>query len=124
MTRRARFAAFAACAVLAVTGCSEHQINESGDRAASAVASSVRAAQPALKSSERAARDIALAAEVHANLVAQTGVNALHVRVAARGTTITLSGRAASAGVKQTLLAAARRTPGVATVVDRVEIRS
>ena len=115
-------AAFVACALLAA--CSAHDVDETGNRAADAVASGVRAAQPALKSSERAARNVALAAAVHANLVAQTGVNALHVRVAARGTTVTLTGRAQTAGLKSTLLDAARHTAGVATVVDRVEIHS
>ena len=122
MTRYRRLGIVALCALLAA--CSERQVNDAGNRAASAVASGVREAQPALKSSERAARNVALAAAVHANIVAQTGVNALHVRVAARGATVTLTGRARSAGLKATLLDAARHTAGVATVIDRVEVGS
>ena len=114
--------AFATCVLLAA--CSEHQVNEAGDRAANAIASGARAAQPALTSSERAARNVALEASVHANIVAQTGLNALHVRVAAHGSTVTLTGRAPNAGIKETMLDAARHTSGVATVVDRVAVHS
>ena len=110
------------CALL--SACTERQANDAGDRAANAVATGVRAAQPALRKTKRVADDVALAAAVQANLVAQTGVNGFHVRVVARGTTVTLTGRAATPGLKATLLAAARKTAGVATVVDRVEIRS
>ena len=68
------------------------------------------------------ARDAGVVAAVTANLVAQTGVNAIHVKVTAHAGAATLAGTVASAALKSTMLEAARRSYGVKSVVDRLEV--
>jgi len=69
------------------------------------------------------AGDVALAARITGALVAQTGINALSVHVSVNGGAVTLSGHAPSAAIKATMLAAAKGTPGVRNVDDRIAVR-
>lgn len=66
--------------------------------------------------------DLAVAAGVEAAITAQTGVNVSTVRVAASSGTVTLSGTAPSDAVRATMVAAAKRAPGVRNVVDRIAV--
>jgi len=67
--------------------------------------------------------NVELVAAVTGALVAQTGVNVGGIRVRADAGTVTLVGHAPTAAIKATLLAAARKTPGVRNVVDRIAVR-
>ncbi|MGD0473576.1 MAG: BON domain-containing protein [Candidatus Velthaea sp.] len=67
--------------------------------------------------------DAALDAAVEAELTAQGGVNVAGVKVDVNAGTVTLSGHASTAAVKSTLLEAARQTPGVHDVVDRIAVK-
>ena len=66
--------------------------------------------------------DFALAAHVTAALAAQTGVNALSVKVAADNGKVTLAG-SVPASVKDTMLQTARSIKGVSTVVDDLTVK-
>ncbi len=67
--------------------------------------------------------DAAIVAAVASALAAQTGINVASVRIRADNGTVTLAGHAATAAIKSTLLAAAKKTPGVRNVVDRIAVR-
>lgn len=64
-----------------------------------------------------------LVAAVAAALTAQTGVNVSGVRIRADDGAVTLAGHAASAALKSTMLAVAKKTPGVRNVVDRIVVK-
>ena len=66
--------------------------------------------------------DFALAAHVTAALAAQTGINALSVKVAAQNGTVTLAGTASSS-VKDTMVATAKSVSGVRSVVDDIAVK-
>jgi osmotically-inducible protein OsmY len=68
-------------------------------------------------------RDAALVAEVESALAAQAGVNVTGVRVKVAAGTVTLAGDAPTGAIKSTLVAAARRTPGVRSVIDRITVK-
>jgi osmotically-inducible protein OsmY len=63
-------------------------------------------------------------AAVASSLTAQTGINVTGVTVHADADTgtVTLAGHAPTAAVKSTLVAAARHTPGVRNVVDKITV--
>jgi osmotically-inducible protein OsmY len=67
--------------------------------------------------------DAALVAAVEAELTAQAGVNVTTIKVDASAGNVTLSGHAATAAIKSTLVDAARHTPGVRNVVDRIAVK-
>lgn len=70
-------------------------------------------------------RDAGLVAAVASSLTAQTGVNVsgITVRADAEAGVVTLAGHAPTAAIKSTLVAAARHTPGVRNVVDRIAVK-
>jgi osmotically-inducible protein OsmY len=74
-------------------------------------------------SAAQAVGDVALVAAVESSLAAQAGVNVTGVRVRANAGTVTLTGRAPTAAIKSTLVAAAQKTPGVRNVIDRIAVR-
>lgn len=78
---------------------------------------------PAERGTFDGAGDLALTARVAAALAAQTGVNAVRVRPSVRRGVVTLSGSVPSQAIKETMLAAARRTGGVRAVVDRLTVK-
>ncbi len=59
-----------------------------------------------------------------ANLAAQTGVNAGRVKPEVRDGVVTLSATVPSASVKATILDTVRKTSGVKSVIDRIEVKS
>ena len=67
--------------------------------------------------------DAAIVAAVASALAAQTGINVAGVRIRADNGTVTLAGHAATAALKSTMIAAAKKTPGVRNVVDRIAVR-
>src|SRR5579884_286462 len=67
--------------------------------------------------------DAALAAKINANVAAQTGLNVTRVKSSVRDGVVTLSGTVSSASVKATILDTVRKTSGVRSVVDRVEVK-
>jgi osmotically-inducible protein OsmY len=50
-------------------------------------------------------------------------VNVTGVRVKVAAGTVTLAGDAPTGAIKSTLVAAARRTPGVRNVIDRITVK-
>jgi osmotically-inducible protein OsmY len=74
-------------------------------------------------SAAQAVRNAALVAAVEGALAAQAGINVTGISVRADAGTVTLSGRAPTAAIKSTLVAAARQAPGVRNVVDRIAVR-
>jgi osmotically-inducible protein OsmY len=75
------------------------------------------------RSAAQAVSDVALTAAVESALVAQTGVNVTGIRVSAASGRVTLAGNASTGAIKSTLLDAARHTPGVRNVVDRIAVK-
>lgn len=74
-------------------------------------------------SAAQTVNDAALVAAVEAALTAQTGVNVTGIKVSADAGAVTLSGHANTAAIKSTLVDAARHTPGVRNVVDRITVK-
>jgi osmotically-inducible protein OsmY len=76
-------------------------------------------------SAAQTVRNAGLVAAVASVLTAQTGVNVASVTIHADADagSVTLGGRAATAAIKSTLIAAARKTPGVRNVVDRITVK-
>lgn len=74
-------------------------------------------------STAQAVGDAALVAAVASALAAQTGVNVTGVRIRAAAGTVTLGGHAPTAAVKATMIEAAKKTPGVRNVVDRIAVK-
>ncbi|MDQ2857068.1 MAG: BON domain-containing protein [Candidatus Eremiobacteraeota bacterium] len=67
--------------------------------------------------------DFALAATVRARIAGQAGLNGLNLHVSASGGTVTLAGAVNTPQVRATIVDAARKTPGVKAVVDRIDVR-
>jgi osmotically-inducible protein OsmY len=70
----------------------------------------------------RAAGDFALVSRVRSELIAQTGVNGLKVKIEAHQGLVTLSGSVPSEAVRATMEATARKIPGIRRLVDRTRI--
>ncbi len=70
------------------------------------------------------ARDAGTIAAVTGDLIAQGGINAFGVRVAAHDGAVTLTGKVKSESLRQTLVDAAKHSPGVKSVVDKIEVKS
>ncbi len=68
--------------------------------------------------------DAALATKVTANIAGQAGVNAARVKPQVRDGIVTLSGTVTSDSVKTTILETVRKTSGVKSVIDRIEVKS
>ena len=84
-------------------------------------ASSGERAQPAVtRSASDVLKDSLLRTAVKAALIADVGVSRVSVRVE-RGVA-TLEGKVADAKAKDAALAAARGTPGIRNVVDRIRV--
>ena len=66
------------------------------------------------------ADDFSLATAVRVAVTGQAGVNGIGLGIAARNGEITLSGNVPSAAVHTTVVAAAKKTRGVKSVVDRL----
>jgi len=64
-----------------------------------------------------------LVAAVTSSLTEQAGINVTGIRVRASGGTVTLSGNASTPAIRSTLVAAAKKTPGVRNVVDRIAVK-
>jgi osmotically-inducible protein OsmY len=64
-----------------------------------------------------------LVAAVTSALTEQTGINVTGIRVRADRGTVTLAGSAPTAAIRTTLLAAAKHTPGVRNVVDKIAVK-
>ncbi len=79
---------------------------------------------PKLPSATAQGKDFALAAEVSAALLGQTGINAFSVKPSAHAGVVTLSGTVKSDALKTTILQTARHTAGVKSVVDRIEVKT
>jgi hyperosmotically inducible protein len=75
-----------------------------------------------LPNASRQIGDFALVAAVRANLAAQGGLNGVQVDVKASQGTVTLGGRVATRAIRDTLVAAAKKTAGVKTVVDALVV--
>jgi osmotically-inducible protein OsmY len=77
----------------------------------------------AASSGSKSAGDLALAAQVTGAIAAQTGVNALSVKVEALDGRVTVTGTAPTQAVKDTMLAAVRSIAAVRNVDDRIAVR-
>lgn len=73
-----------------------------------------------LPASTKAARDFALAAAVRVAITGQAGVNGLPLQIAVKSGVVTLEGKVPTAAIHQTVVAAAKGTRGVTSVVDRL----
>jgi osmotically-inducible protein OsmY len=71
----------------------------------------------------RTVGDAALIAAVESALAEQTGINVAGIAVHADAGTVTLGGHAPTAAIRSTAVAAARKTPGVRNVVDRIAVK-
>jgi osmotically-inducible protein OsmY len=60
---------------------------------------------------------------VHAKLVEAAGTNGLRVTVTARSGAVTLAGDVPSQGVADTLVAAAKKAKGVASVASKLAVK-
>jgi osmotically-inducible protein OsmY len=78
---------------------------------------------PNLRGPRETFADAALATKVNANIAAQAGVNVARVKTSVRDGVVTLSGTLSSASVKATILQTVRKTSGVKSVVDRIEVK-
>jgi osmotically-inducible protein OsmY len=67
--------------------------------------------------------DAALATKVNANIAAQAGVNVTRVKTSVRDGVVTLSGTVPAASLKATIVDTVRKTSGVKSVVDRIEVQ-
>lgn len=79
---------------------------------------------PKLPSMGKGVADFALAAAVRANLLGQTGLNGIGLDVRSAGGVVTLRGRVKTSALHATLLAAARATKGVTSIVDELRVGS
>ena len=79
---------------------------------------------PAVRGPRESLGDAALAAKVTANITAQAGINAARIKPSVRDGIVTLSGTVQSAALKATVLQTARKTSGVKSVVDQIEVKS
>lgn len=77
---------------------------------------------PKAPTADEMAADLSLQAKVQTALAAQTGVNALKVRVSVHAGVVTLEGTAASPAVHELVLETTHGVPGVKRVVDRVRV--
>jgi osmotically-inducible protein OsmY len=77
---------------------------------------------PKAPTADEMAADLSLQAKVQTELAAQTGVNALKVRVSVHAGVVTLEGGVASPAVHELMLETARGVPGVKRVIDRVHV--
>lgn len=68
-------------------------------------------------------KELALEAKVEAAIVAQTGVNALHISVHASGETVTLAGTVPNMKIKETAVRTASKVGGVSIVLDRLRVQ-
>ena len=75
----------------------------------------------ALPSSTKAASDFALAAAVRVAIAGQAGVNSIPLQVGVKSGVVTLAGHVPSAAVHETVVAAAKGTHGVKSVVDHLQ---
>jgi hyperosmotically inducible periplasmic protein len=78
---------------------------------------------PAMRGPKEQFADVALGAKVAANIAAQAGVNAASVKPEVRDGVVTLSGTVPSMSIKKTILDAVRKTSGVETVIDKIEVK-
>lgn len=67
--------------------------------------------------------DAALAAKVNANIAAQAGINVTNVHTSVRDGSVTLEGAVASTALKSTIVDAVRKTSGVKSVIDRLQVK-
>jgi osmotically-inducible protein OsmY len=88
-----------------------------------AVASTIHV-DPSLPPTSEQAKDALTVTAVTGALLAQSGINALGVKVRAHDGAVTLSGSVASEALKTTMLAAAKHTAGVKSVVDGLTVKS
>jgi hyperosmotically inducible protein len=79
---------------------------------------------PHLPSTQAQADDFAQVVAVEANLAGQAGINALSIHVDAHGGVVTLSGTVDTPALLATLLAAAKKTPGVHAVRDHLTLKT
>ena len=77
---------------------------------------------PRLRGPREDFADMALAAKVNANIAAQAGVNVTRVKTSVRDGVVTLFGTVPSTSVKTTIVDTVRKTSGVKSVVDRIEV--
>lgn len=82
------------------------------------------AVNPDVRGPRESLDDAALAAKVTANITAQAGINAARIKPSVRDGVVTLSGTVSSVALKSTVLQTARKTSGVKSVVDRIEVKS
>jgi osmotically-inducible protein OsmY len=79
---------------------------------------------PNLRSASKDVDDFALATAVRAHLTAQAGVNGITLGVGSKNGVVTLDGTVPTAALHQTIVATARTTAGVKSVVDRLHTGS
>lgn len=79
---------------------------------------------PRLRGPRESVGDAALVAKVSANIAAQAGINAAKIQPSAHDGVVTLTGKVPSGALKTTILDTARKTAGVKSVVDRIEVKS
>ena len=77
---------------------------------------------PHVRSVRESVADAALVAKVDGALLAQTGVNALKIKTAARSGVVTLSGTVSSQATKQAMIDSVHGLGGVKSVVDRIAV--
>lgn len=77
---------------------------------------------PQLRGLRENVSDAALAAKVNAKIAAQAGVNVARVKTSVRDGAVTLSGTVPSISVKTTIVDTVRKTSGVKSVDDRIEV--
>jgi osmotically-inducible protein OsmY len=85
--------------------------------------SSTIVADPNLPPATEQAKDAATATAVTGSLIAQSGINALGVKVRAHSGAVTLSGDVKTAALKSTMVDAAKHAPGVTSVVDDLKVK-
>lgn len=67
--------------------------------------------------------DAALATKVNANIAAQAGINITNVHTSVRDGVVTLDGAVATPALKATIDDVVRKTSGVKTVIDRLQVK-
>ena len=77
----------------------------------------------ARKSVIEAVQDAGLVAAVATALTEQAGINVASLQIDASNGTVTLGGSAATSAIKSTVLATAKKTPGVRKLVDRIVVK-
>jgi len=71
----------------------------------------------------QSADDVGLVAAVEGAMLAQTGINVTGIKVTAKDGVVTLAGHAPTGAVKATMIAAAKKAPGVRNVVDQIAVK-